>query len=155
MTRPAEAGTVGRMLDQILPAPASTASDPLRRHRLDLPAAEGGKWVEVRGDKWLVARLGCTAAGRARGEAMIEMGLAPDADVPADKVEKLRALVFANAILRGVKFAADPHVTYTKDLGLQVYQDPELRDLRDALLAEASGDYTKDAVAKAALLGNC
>lgn len=145
-------GTVGRMLDQILAAPPA---DPFRRHRLDLTAAEAGKWVEVRGDKWLVARLGSVASARARGEALIEMGLQPDADVPAEKVEKLRALVFANAILRGVKFAADPQVTYTKDLGLQVYQDPELRDLRDALLAEASGDYTKDAVAKAALLGNC
>lgn len=152
MTRPAAAGTVGRMLDQI---PAAPPADPFRRHRLDLTAAESGKWVELRGDKWLVARLGSVASARARGEALIEMGLAPDADVPAEKVEKLRALVFANAILRGVKFATGPQVTYSKDLGLQVYQDPELRDLRDALLAEASGDYTKDAVAKAALLGNC
>lgn len=139
----------------LVPPVVEAAADPLRKHRLDLAATESGKWCDLRGDKWLVARLGSAASAKARAEAMERNKLAPDAEIPAHLLDAVQGWIFASAIVRAVKFADAPGTAYTTDLGLRVWSDPELRDLRSALLAEANGDYTQEAVAKAAILGNC
>lgn len=129
--------------------------DPFKRHRLDLAAVETGKWVDLRGDRWLVASLSSVARAKARGDAMIARGLAPDAEIPPHLEDTITGEVFANAILRGCKLQDDPSRVYEPSLGLRIWSDPELRDLRTALVTAAGGDYTQEAVAKAALLGNC
>ena len=93
--------------------------------------------------------------GMARGEAMIARGLEPDAEIPPHLENAITGEVFANAILRGCKLQDDPSRVYEPSLGLRIWSDPELRDLRTALVTAAGGDYTQEAVAKAALLGNC
>lgn len=139
----------------IVPPVVEAGTDPLRKHRLDLPATESGKWVDVRGDKWLVARIGCTASAKARADALAHYKLAPDAEIPPHLLDAVQGWIFAHSIVRGVKFADAPHVVYGPDLGQRIWSDPELRDLRTALLTEANGDYTQEAVTKAAILGNC
>lgn len=129
-------------------------TDLLARHRLDLDAIEKGRWVEVDGDQFLVASLRCTAVATARSEAVRQLGLGPDAEVPADKADQVNAHVFATALLRNIKFAADPDFAYQTSHGLTIWTDPELRDLRDKLLAAATGDFRKSATDKAAILGN-
>jgi hypothetical protein len=137
-------------------APVQPAvSDPLRRHRLDLSAMEGGKWVEIRGDKWLVASYSAKAVADARAEAMVEAGLKPEEDVPPHLRDKVAAHIFARAILRGCKLKDAPALAYSTDLGERIYRDPELIALRTELQNAAMGDYTRDEVAKASVLGNC
>lgn len=128
--------------------------DPLKRHRLDLPAMEAGKWVDVRGDRWLVASYSAKAVAEARGEAMVESGLKPEDDVPPHLRDKVAAHIFAHAILRGCRLKDSPDLSYSPALGERIYRDPELVGLRVELQNAATGDYTQDEVAKAAVLGN-
>lgn len=134
---------------------SDTAPDPLKRHRLDLSAIEAGKWVEIRGDRWLVASYSAKAVASARAEVLVQNGLKPDEDVPPHLIEKVHAHIFARAILRGCKLKDTPDVAYTPDLGERICRDPELSALRVELQNAAMGDYTQDEVAKAAVLGNC
>lgn len=136
--------------------PASPApADPLKRHRLDLAAVEGGKWVDIRGDRWLVASYTAKAVALARSEALVELGLPPNGDVPPHHSEKVGSIVFARAIVRGCRLQDAPETVYSHELGERIFRDPELARLRDELQAAALGDYTQDEVAKAAVLGNC
>lgn len=134
---------------------SDTEPDPLKRHRLDLAAIEAGKWVEVRGDKWLVASYSAKAVAAARGEVLVQNGLKPDEDVPPHLIEKVHAHIFARAILRGCKLKDAPDLVYSPALGERICRDPELSALRVELQNAAMGDYTRDEVAKAAVLGNC
>jgi hypothetical protein len=131
-----------------------TVADPLKHHRLDLDACEEGKWVEIGGDRWLVARMGNPNVARERASALLELGLPASSEVPAHKKEWVEARIFSRAILRGCVLQLDMSRTYTQVIGEQVWSDPELRDLRDAIMAASGGDYTQEAVAKAAILGN-
>lgn len=131
------------------------APDLFASHRLDLAAVEGGKWIDVGADKFQVASYSAKAVATERAAAMGQLGLPPDAEVPAHKIEFVQEWIFSRAILRGCKLAAHPDVTYKPEIGARIYSDPELVNLRSSIQAAALGDYTKDAVAKAALLGNC
>lgn len=135
------------------PVPAPPA-DPFAKHRLDLSAMEAGKWIDVQGDKFLVASYSAEAVARERAAARAELGLAADAEVPAHKAEWVAERVFARAILRGMRLRAHPGMLYTTEVGARIYSDPELFGLRSQIQREALGDFTKDAVAKAAVLGN-
>lgn len=125
----------------------------LNKHRLDLQAINEGKWIAIRGDRFLVARISCAGMARQRALVMAEIGLAPDADVPPQHVERVDAWLFSRAILRDFKIEGsdDP---YTPAAGELIWSDPELRGLRNEIMQAADGDYTKDEVAKAAILGN-
>lgn len=133
-----------------VPAPA----DPLARHRLDLEARERGKWVEIRGDRWLVASYSAKAVATERAAALSELGLPQNGDVPPQHVDRVGAHIFARAILRGCKLKDAPELAYTPELGERIFRDPELAELRDELQKAALGDFTKAETAKAAVLGN-
>lgn len=136
--------------------PASPAPvDPLKRHRLDLAAVEAGKWVDIRGDRWLVASYSAKAVAEARAAALADLGQPTNSDVPPHLTEKVHAVIFARAILRGCKLKDAPGLAYSQELGERIFRDPELAKLRDELQAAALGDYTQDEVAKTAVLGNC
>lgn len=128
--------------------------DLFAAHRLNLAAVEGGKWVKVGDDKFQVASYSAKGVATERAAAMAELGLPADAEVPAHKIEFVQEWIFSRAILRGCKLAAHPGVTYKPEIGARIYSDPELVNLRSAIQAAALGDYTKDEVAKAAILGN-
>lgn len=129
--------------------------DLFPKHRLNLAAVESGKWIKVADDKFQVASYSAKAVGTERAAALAELGLPPDAEVPAHKVEFVQERIFSRAILRGMQLAAHPGVAYKPEIGARIYSDPELAKLRGEIQSAALGDYTKDEVAKTALLGNC
>lgn len=134
--------------------PTDTDPDLFASHRLNLAAVEGGKWIEVGADKFLVASYSAKGAATARAAALAEIGLPPDAEVPAHKIEFVAEWIFSRHVLRGMRLKAHPGVAYSPAIGALIYSDPELVNTRSAIQAAALGDYTKDAVAKAAVLGN-
>lgn len=142
-----------------MPNQDSTAAKPqpldlLKKYRLDLHAVESGKWVEIRGDKWLVAKYRCAAWSKERAAALAELGLTADAEPPAHKVAFVEEWIFAKAIVRGCKIDGSTDDVYTTEMGKHIWSDPEMRELRDQLFAASVGDYTQDAIAKNAVLGN-
>ena len=123
------------------------AFSPLQRHRLDLEAIEAGKWITIKGDKFLVASYSAKAVAAARAEAMRELGLDPAAEVPPHQAEFVNQRVFCKAVLLDGKVA---DTEWSPVIAESIFTDPELVQLRNAIINEAFGDYTKDAVAKAA-----
>lgn len=129
--------------------------DLFARHRVDLDAVENGKWMQSGEDKFLVASYSAKGVAAARADALAELGLAADAEVPAAKAEFVQEWIFSRHVLRGCKLAAHPGLCYSPKIGATIYSDPELVVLRSQIQQAALGDYSKDAVAKAAILGNC
>lgn len=128
--------------------------DPFQQHRLDLKAQEEGKWVQVRGDKFLVASYHAKKVAEARAEVLRDMGLAVGAELTPEQATTADAKLFARAVLKACKLEHHPALTYSTAIGERIATDPELASLYLFLRAEAWGDYTKNAVAKAAILGN-
>lgn len=128
--------------------------DLLSAHRLDLQAIEDGVWLEHRGDRFKIARMGNDLSTQVRTAWLAENGLAANADIPAHKSEAWKAHVFARAILRGIEFKQAPDVAYEPEMGEKVWSDPQFEDLRNVILARAGGDYTHAYLTRQAVLGN-
>lgn len=134
------------------PAAPPPPPDPFERHTLDLQAIRDGKWVEIHGDRFLVAKLGTAETARARAEALAELGLPADGETPAKHVEAVSRAIFVRQTLRDAVFANK--APFTREVAERIWDDEELVELRQAILREAQGDYRRAVTHKAAVLGN-
>jgi hypothetical protein len=126
--------------------------DPFERHYLDLHAVSAGKWVEIHGDEFLVAKLGTEDSARVRSDLLAEIGLPASADVPPDRVEWFMGELLARHVIRDARFANG--ATFSAAAVKRIASDPTLEALRGRIIAEAQGDYRACVVRKAAILGN-
>ena len=132
----------------------SSGADLFKAHRIDHAAANDGVWLTVRGDQFLVARLGAERTTKERASFLAEKGLPPAADIPPEMQGEWAARAFARTVLLDAKWSGSPDVRYDETQGLRIYHDPDLADLKSAILGRSLGDWTRQALAYEASLGN-
>lgn len=140
------------MSTQAVPVPPPT--DPFRQHRIDLKAAHDGVWVTIKGDQFLVARMGNERCQRCRVDFLTENGLPPEADITGDLSKRWAPYMVSRAILLDIRWLGAPDVKYDPSYGERIYHDPELQDVRDRILDVSRGDYTGEYLRAQAILGN-
>jgi len=128
--------------------------DIFKAHRIHHGAANDGVWITLRGDQFLVARLGAERTTKERAVFLSEHALPPGADIPPELQTEWAARAFARTVLLDVKWSTEPGTTYEETQGLRIYHDPDLADLKSAILSRALGDWTQQTLAYEASLGN-
>lgn len=133
----------------------TTKTDDLfAAHRLDLEAVNKGTWVDVHGDRFLIASIHADHVTTLRKDFLAEHGLAPDADIPSHLVKSWMTHLFSRGILLDSKFASQPDKPHDIQTGELIYTQPSLRDLKDRLWGVATGDYREVTLREQAVAGN-
>ena len=127
----------------------------LDRYRIDATESDEGRWfAHPDGGEWRIARLGTAKMLDLRLEWIRSAGLQPDDHLSQAQSEACSAHLFAHGVVRGYRDQADPEATYLPAMGVAIYQEQELRELKAWILGQANTSFQKRAKIKATIMGN-